>query len=274
MEEIELAVYDWAPTDGGSRHVDANAGDVVLVAAMFGAPPNVHVDPSTVLIEDHSHDPTSTSAFSSTAAFAFASLRKTLPLPDGGVLWSPRELPVPAEAPTTAVHDQAVLMRLSAMTLKLLYLGGADVSKDAFRAMFAQGEDAIGWGDISGISAFSRARIGTMPVDRWRRVRADNLAAFSEALGDVPGIDVLDAPFAGILVFDDSSRRDAVRDALVSEDIYPTVLWPLDTPAVADIPEAHAELARRMLTIHCDQRYSADDMSRVAAMVRQAAQAA
>ena len=39
------------------------------------------------LIEDHTHDIAGAWATGSTADYAIASLRKTLPLPDGGLLW-------------------------------------------------------------------------------------------------------------------------------------------------------------------------------------------
>jgi hypothetical protein len=41
-----------------------------------------------LLVEDHSHDPFSPWAVGSSADYAFCSLRKTLPVPDGGLLWS------------------------------------------------------------------------------------------------------------------------------------------------------------------------------------------
>ena len=42
-----------------------------------------------ILVEDHAHDPASAWATTSTADYAFSSLRKTLPVPDGAILWSP-----------------------------------------------------------------------------------------------------------------------------------------------------------------------------------------
>ena len=48
-----------------------------------------------ILIEDHTHDPFSTWAQQSTAHYAMASLRKTLPIPDGAILWSPQKMSLP-----------------------------------------------------------------------------------------------------------------------------------------------------------------------------------
>jgi hypothetical protein len=243
---------------------------VVLAVATFGAPPAVIVDAGVPVIEDHSHDPASPLAFGSAAAYAFASLRKSLPLPDGGMLWSPVGLPVPSELPTTAEHDRIVLMQLTAMALKLDYLAGADVTKEAFLELAYGSEQVIGTGALSGMSDYSRHRLETLPVQEWRVVQAGNLAAFRDALGPVSDLLVLDVPFAAIIIFRTASLREAVRTALAAERIYAAVLWPLDEPAVPGIPTEHVELATRMLKIPCDQRYSIADMARVARVIRRA----
>jgi hypothetical protein len=46
------------------------------------------------------------------------------------------------------------------------------------------------------------------------------------------------------------------------------VLWSLEERAVAGLPARHLDLSRRVLSLHCDFRYTDDDMRRVAAIVR------
>ena len=163
-----------------------------------------------------------------------------------------------------------MLDRLSAMVLKRLYLSGSAVAKDDFRNLAARGEAQIADGGISGMSPFSRARIGSFPVDAWRKARAANLEAFRTALGDLPGVAVLDAPFAATLIFDRPSRREEVRRTLIEARIYPAILWSLDELAIEGIPADHVRLGRRVLSLHCDQRYGPEDMIRVAEHVRKA----
>ncbi len=80
------------------------AGDAILAVDYFGARHGAAWRAfqagrqDTLLIEDHSHDPQSTWATSSTADYAFASLRKTMPISDGAILWSPRGRALPADA--------------------------------------------------------------------------------------------------------------------------------------------------------------------------------
>jgi hypothetical protein len=269
--DIELVVYASAPTDTIPRHVAASDGDVVLLAWTFGLRPRVEVSGASALVEDFTHDPVGPAAAERRAQFAIASLRKTLPLPDGGVLWSPSDCPVPSEVGMTAAHAQTVRRRLSGMTLKRDYLAGGDVDKAAYRGLLTSSEREIGTGPISGISPFSRQRLPTLPVARWRDARAANLQVLRETLGELPGATFLEGPFAGVLLFDDAARRDRVQQRLIASRIYPCVLWPLDDPHVAGIPAEHVALANRMLAIHCDQRYGPHDMASVANQLRSAA---
>jgi hypothetical protein len=232
------------------------------------------VEDGTTVIEDHSHDPVSPLAARSRAAYAFASLRKTLPLPDGGVVWSPQGRATPTEIGPTEAHAATVLLRLEAMALKLAYLRGAAISKSAFRELFAAGEAAIRNGEPSGISTYARTSLGGFPTARWRRARARNLRTFRAALGPRPDVRLLDVPFAAILLLDRADRRERARAALIEAAIYPAVLWPLDPPAVHGVPPEHVDLSDRMLAIHVDQRYTTRDIERVAKGVRAALDAA
>jgi hypothetical protein len=86
-------------------------------------------------IEDHSHDLLAPRALESRADYAIASLRKTLPLPDGGVVWSPRDRSVPPELSITGQHASSALLRLSGMILKRDDLQGEASAKSAYREM-------------------------------------------------------------------------------------------------------------------------------------------
>lgn len=271
--QLEVALYDDDPLRGSAPSVDARPGDVLLVPNVYGARRKPSPSPTRsamATIEDHTHDPLSAWAYESDADYAIASLRKTLPLPDGGVAWSPRSHPLPSERPMTPRHARASLDRLSAMVLKAHYLAGDAVSKEEFRQRALDGERAIGGGEISGISPFSRARLASLPTRTWREARAVNRAAFRQAFGVCQGVAVLDTPFAVTLLFDSADAREKVRKELVAARVYPAVLWSLDDPVVPEIPASQIDLARHLLTLHCDYRYSPADMSRVAGEVLRA----
>lgn len=263
-DEISIRVYHDAPTFPGSPPITAGREVVVLVVALFGMRPRQLVVGDAAVVEDHTHDPLSPAAIESPADYAFVGLRKTLPLPDGAVVWSPGGKEVVPERPTTLEHDRAALERLSAMTLKRHYLSGAMVAKSQFRRAAIRGERMLARGEPSGMSSFSRARLPTLPGDRWRDARAANLNAFRSALRRHVNVELLEAPFAATLVFKSPRVRNRVRSALIAAKIYPMLLWTLDDRIVAGIPESHIELSRRILSIHCDYRYGATDMVRVA----------
>ena len=265
---VDVRVYPWSPLDAQHAPVTAVGGDVVLVPAMFGEPPVLEIHGSATIIEDHSHDLLAPWAMSSRADYAIASLRKTLPLPDGGVAWSPRDLDIPSSPGMTPHHAATVGQRLSAMILKHHYLAGDAIAKHVFRDAAKTSEQMIASGPTTGISPFSRARIPTLPVERWRSRRALNLATFRGEVGVAPGVRILEAPYAAILVFDEQRVLSSVREALIANDIYPSVLWPLEQPAIDGIPEAHVGISRRMLTIQIDHRYGPDDMRRAAGVLK------
>jgi hypothetical protein len=265
---LPMAAYPCSPVEQRPAALQTRTGDVVLAVSVFQQPILLRVDGPATVIEDHSHGPASALAMRARADYAIASLRKTLPLPDGGVAWSPNGRDLPDEPSMTGEHRAAALMRLSGMLQKRHYLDGAVAPKDHWRPLAIESERRIGDGPASGISDYSRQRLASLPVVRWARRRARDRTAFREALGDVRGARILDVPFASVLVFDDPATRDRVRGALRDEHIYASVLWPLHDPVVEGIRSEDIDLSERLLVIHADHRYGPADMARVAAAVR------
>lgn len=268
--------YDCTPEDTDfSLGPLASIGDTVLIVNFFGLrgrlPACRDLPRKAVVIEDHTHDPASSCAQSSEADWCFASLRKTLPIPDGGVLWSPRELTLPPVDPRAIKHDLALNTRLAAMALKRAYLSGADVDKQLFRKMFIDSEEWLTDSAPGAISEWSRAYVNATPWAEWRQARRENHEALSQGLDELRCIKVLQpeqssdvAPLALSLCFQDPSQRSAVRAALVARDVYPVVLWTLR----GDAPPRAREFSECHLAVQCDQRYAASDMHRVATQIR------
>ncbi|HET9953251.1 MAG TPA: hypothetical protein VFQ61_02040, partial [Polyangiaceae bacterium] len=95
--DLSLVAYPDSPLSSRAEtsRLELRSGDMVLAVGYFGLRgPALRLPPrrsaSIYVLEDHSHDPWSNWAAASKADFCFASLRKTLPIPDGAVLWSPR----------------------------------------------------------------------------------------------------------------------------------------------------------------------------------------
>jgi hypothetical protein len=278
---IDVAVYPHGPLDKGNPldQIDFSPRDVLLTVNYFGISKRVRYRreqrQKITVIEDHTHDPWSTWSYKSDADWCFASLRKVLPLPDGGVLWSPLNHPLPAALPATERRKKASLEKVAGMSVKSLYLQGYAMEKDTFRTLFISSERNIAAGPISGITDWSKDLLSTYPFDRWREKRRNNYNGLLKELNDLPWLSVAGdvkkedgCPFSAVLVFDNPACRDYVYEKLIRARIYPAILWPLEKPVTGSIPERYMDLSRRILSIHCDMRYDRRDMIYVGKQIR------
>lgn len=258
--------------------LEAARGDAVIAVNFFGARAGSgwearRAEADWTLVEDHSHDPFSPWAVGSDADYAFCSVRKTLPVPDGGILWSPRGLDLPPQPRGTAEGSE---LKLAAMLLKGRYLelnGGEDL-KERFRRLQIQGEELLAGAPVAAASPAAReAVIGGAPLP-WRVRRSDNAV---HLLGLLAGLEVAEpvfdewpagaAPLGVVLAFRSEDVRDRLREALRAAGVYCPVHWPIERPA----SERVRDLSTRVLTIPTDWRYSDADMERVASTLRGAA---
>jgi hypothetical protein len=255
------------PSSPGTRTGPPEPGpnEVVLVTSLFGIQPgNPSPLSGTNIILDVTHDPLAPWLDDVDAGYVVASLRKTLPVPDGAATWSPRGLSLPRDPPPVARHIEAVAAGVRAMYLKSEYLGGADVGKDTYLRLFASMEQEFGHCEPARISAFSRDLIRSFPVHKWRRQRLRNIDCLTEALGASSRLAVLPSTFGVIALFESRHQRDEARLWLLRARIYPAILWPMES---ADVEHADRDFSQRMLFLHADFRWTEHDMHRVAEQV-------
>ncbi|MBW6434233.1 hypothetical protein KZ829_10870 [Actinoplanes hulinensis] len=262
--QVPVTWYRHLP-DGRGPHWDtlrAADGDVVLAQSLFGRDDGTAWDawmrahPGVTVIEDHSHDPFSEWACASTAAYAVASLRKTLPLPDGGLLWSPRglDLPVPS-GPASGGAE----LKLTAMLLKAAWLDGRPVPKDHFRELQQRGEQQL-LGSAAAASAFTTAVLPVLDVAGIRAASARNAAEIVAALVGR----VTSDGFRVQLTCPSGQVRDALLAHLARHGIYAPVHWRQDRAGFWSGDDEAAGLADRMLTLPVDHRCGPGDLRRIA----------
>ena len=256
--------YDAGPA-GPHGRPEAGPADAVITVSYFGEPPVLPSTPATLIV-DVTHDPVAPWLDRARADYVFASLHKTLPLPDGGMLWSGNGHPLPDPVPPTEVHLATVSRILGAMCLKAAYLAGAPVAKERYLSLYAAGDAGLRSTAVSGISEYSREALRILPAEELRRCRIANGAELAAGLSALPGVVVHHRTFGVILEFDSPERREAVRQGLVARNIYPAVLWDLRPE---DAAPHQVDFSRRMLHLHTDVRWSGDDMRRVAAVLRE-----
>jgi hypothetical protein len=227
-----------------------------------------------VLVEDHAHDPASEWANASEADYAFSSLRKTLPVPDGAILWSPRGLAMPDQPAGGADGSE---LKLAAMLVKGEYLdSGVEQLKERFRRLQHDGEELLAGSSVAGASPATREALVRGVSLPWRARRSENTARLLGALHGWEAAEPLfttwpadAAPLGAVLVFEEAEDRETVREALREAGVYCPVHW-ADAAESGSAPERVADLARRILTIPTDWRYTAADMARVASLIREA----
>lgn len=270
---FDIRWYMDRPTDSAPDFdsIRVENGDIVLAVNYFGVRPDgvwghwISQHPDCVVIEDLSHDPAPSRMIQSPAHYVVASLRKTMPLPDGAVVMSPRGLDVsPSPAPVGGS------LKLEAMTLKAMYLQGLPVDKDAFRQLQIDGEELIG----SQIppSVFTMAILDTLdlPGLRWRKadnvrylVESEVLRTRSRSFEPLFAAWPSDAtPFNVVLHCQDQTVRDSLRQHLIQHEVYPAVHWVQEGRYTSD-DELSRELGDRLLTLPTDFRYDRSDMDRL-----------
>lgn len=273
-QELPVDSYVDRPTlESPSQRVGTMVpGDVVLVVDYFGirgreweivAPDGVDV------IEDHSYDPWSSWCTWSRAEYCIASLHKTLPLPDGGVVWSPRDSRLPPAPPEAPSHTSAALRKLAAMQLDQMHQSGHDLPRDVIRRLRAQANKEIARGEISGMTSVSHALLRVLPTDEWRTRRRENFRCAAELLAGFPELELLgplgeDAvPFALVLCCESTDVREKLRVQLLESEIYPEIAWSLERASSMTRAD-DLRLSRRILTLPCDYRFQPGDMDRLA----------
>ncbi|MBI82437.1 MAG: hypothetical protein CMJ81_04505 [Planctomycetaceae bacterium] len=227
--------------------------------------------PGVQVIEDHTHDPLSRWAMHSTADYAFASLRKTFPAPDGALLWSPLGKPLPCEPVCGPCHGSA--LKLAGMILKREFLAGScrrEPDRTVFRDFETSGESLLQSKGMLPVSPWSRVLLESGYPLSWRTRRLSNVQEFCRRFEqDLPAnsrVSLLfsqwpegHCPLNPVLVFCDEQQRERARAGLIGERVFTPVHWQLGAGAG---PVGYG-LSKRLLTIPLDHRAGPADVLRV-----------
>jgi hypothetical protein len=273
---IEVVIYNDDPLRSAPEWstLRPTAEDIVIAVNYFGIRSgdewrSWRERNECVLVEDHSHDTVSGWALRSNAEYAFASLRKTLPVPDGGILWSPRGLPLPASVPSA---NPASALKLAAMLWKRDFLErhlNPEV-KAVYRAWQLEGECAFEKSDVTFATSLSQEYLSAGVPVGWRESRVRNAKCLLAKLSNSTDFRPIftdwpedAAPLGAVFELDSGEQRDALRHHLQENGIYCPVHW----PATEGSDQAARNLAAKLLTIPTDQRYGTSDMEKIASIV-------
>lgn len=271
---LNLMLYsDWPGNDDVNLYDNLSMvvrpSDVVLLVNYYGTRSFRSTEklPVAAIVEDHTHALIGDWPIHSTADWCIASLRKTVPIPEGGMLWSPMGLKLPSAPEMSEENDQIATIRWEAMKLKTRYLTSEAVEKVEFRKGYVETEEYFDHAPICAMDKASQEYLKTFDIRSWYNQKRDNW----ELLKDIKkeGIKVIRPenigcyPFSLVLLFDNPDERDRVRKALIEHQIYPAVLWNVPDTASFEVKS----FSRRMLSIHCDGRYTADDIQQMKTII-------
>jgi hypothetical protein len=239
--------------------------DLLLVASYFGAEPAHAQVPSAQLVLDITHDPLADWVPAYPAGWLFGSLRKTLPLPEGGFALAGQGGGPRLATPTPSVDSRLVVTRgAQAMLEKSRWIEGAGTTpKDSWYPALQAHESAMAALAPAAMQPESLDLLRRLPVRLWRTQRLANLRALRDALSAEMLAHALPATFGLPLVLPDADVAEATRKDLIRQGIYPALIWPQPDRAS---PE-DSDLAERILLLHTDYRYTSTDMHRVAAIL-------
>lgn len=258
---VEILFYHDSPLSDDRVEIGKipfKKGDVLFRMNFFGLRgfrDNAQI--AVPVIEDHSHDLLGEWSQMSNADWCIASLRKTLPIPEGGLIWSPKGQEPPSPLAQTDENLHLSKRRWTAMKLKSEYLLNGTPEKNSFRALFSQTESAFIDLPISALTPDCMFYLKNFDLKNWYQKKLNNWTSLSQIQSDkievlLPEKDDRLYPFSFIFTLPSEEERDRVRTALINRNIYPAVLWAL--------PENKSSKAsacsKRMLSIPCDARYN------------------
>lgn len=199
-------------------------------------------------------------------SYIIGSLRKWLPIPDGGFICS-KNLPLP-EISNDAVTGEYCRFSVMAQELKRDYITGGEKDselKDTYMNYYRKSVEYL-FSDYSirPVSDITRHYLANYSVDEIIEKRTENYKYLYNLLKDFDFLKPLVAPKDNYLPFGmviSCPERDDLLSFLVSKDVYCNIHWRLDNPDMGVWAKA---LTKTVITIPCDQRYNTKDFDRIA----------
>lgn len=211
------------------------------------------------VIEDHTHDLLSHWALYSDADWCIASLRKFLPMAEGGMVWSPKNRALPNCFPTLD-NQQLADERWKAMEWKKEYLEGKNIKKDSFRAIYLSTEEELENVGYSCIDNRGLKYVQQLDINAWNNAKRNNWKILRTNLSTLVDILVPEdescTSFSLVLKLRNQEERDKVRMLMIENQIYPAILWNVPESISGEI----VGFSQTMLSVHCDGRYTPSDI--------------
>lgn len=198
--------------------------------------------------------------------YALASVRKWMPLPMGGVLYSSRK-----ELPDCGMYRQNCdNSRVYGMILKDMFLKMGYDTNEKYREIFENAEQmADTAGEVRLISDFARFAVGCVDIAELVSKRKANAARLEKGLREF-GISMIrqfsenECPLALPLRI---NNRDNFRRYLIQNRIYCAVHWPFDGLIPEERPNGQYN-SKTLISMPIDQRYGETEIDYMIEVIR------
>ncbi len=268
IETLFYKDYPGSDDETSIKDIPFEEGDVLFRVNYFGSRGRRSNKGIPVpVIEDHSHDLLGHWSLFSDADWCIASLRKSLPIAEGGLLWSPKNYQLPDVEESSENNEQLAAERWAGMVMKADYLDGKNVEKNAFREKYLHSEDLIDTLQPCAITTRDFTYIKQFDINAWYNAKKHNWSVLQElqclhfSILQPEGKDC--TPFSLILLANSKAERDALHSHLIRNCVYPAILWQYERTEC----EAASDYSGRILSLHCDGRYTVDDINELMGII-------
>ncbi len=267
-----LKYYDIDPFDPEAQvdYSQFSTNDVVLVNNYWGLKRNdIPTGKRPLIGEDHSHGWLSPGCLQSEADFCIASLRKTVPLPLGGIAWKPKKSKAALSLPQLSTSAENTGMEHAwdlvdkAMALKASCTSVEE--KTQFLDLYGNGENVLRTTQELKTLRPNHEKVLTEALFKdYNSHKIKNWEYVTTKINENSSFKVLPkgeaTPFGLLLVFKEYEDLKLMKQHLISKSIYPAELWPQNNIRYE---------YKFLLNIHIDFRYEARDMDYFAATINQ-----
>lgn len=265
---FDIFIYEARPGFSSVVSEELSRNDLLVALEFFGNKADLSFSGTPWVVLDKTHNPISEFSYSFNVDFVFGSLRKILPIADGGFYFCNNESSKVTESwSLTERHKKSFDFISKAMSLKADYLEFNEGLKNDFLNLHAQGESSIGKDIVPSGIASDIELVKYSDVSHYLLARKSNnlILACKIKSFNIP-VSVLESNYFFTVLFDNNHDRDFFRAKLIENNIYPVVLWPVDDKYML---EDDKDLSMRMLVLPTDFRYGKSDMEYIANVIKE-----
>lgn len=226
-------------------------GSAVILVEYFGNKAEVKGSKQDLLlILDKTHNPFSTYSYNFPIDYIFGSLRKVLPLSDGGFLIPP----VSVSQLKSLENIKELKEAQKAMQLKKSFLDGCNIDKSEFLNAYGRFEEFLNLSDnVFPISTKSQKSVFSIDTEKILATKKNNLEYLNSYYHEDQKIKLFlnDCYFS---FFINPETLIELKAALIKAKVYPAILWPAYSGDYNLIGDSI------LISLHADFRYSLEDM--------------